>query len=106
MQDIEGLVLTPFEKNIEFWRQLWRVIERSDVVVQIVDARNPLLFRCEDLERYVKEVNEEKENLILVNKADFLSDEQRCILRRSYTWKWSVWLKVFFVSQAEMGGIL
>ncbi|ELU18504.1 hypothetical protein CAPTEDRAFT_149684 [Capitella teleta] len=77
LQDIEGLVLTPFEKNIEFWRQLWRVIERSDVVVQIVDARNPLLFRCEDLERYVKEVNEEKENLILVNKADFLSDEQR-----------------------------
>uniref|UniRef100_A0A8C8UF55 Uncharacterized protein n=1 Tax=Peromyscus maniculatus bairdii TaxID=230844 RepID=A0A8C8UF55_PERMB len=31
---------------------LWRVIERSDIVVQIVDARNPLLFRCEDLECY------------------------------------------------------
>ena len=28
----------------------------SDVVVQIVDARNPLLFRCRDLEGYVKEV--------------------------------------------------
>merc|ERR1712131_337924 len=25
-------VFTPFEKNIEFWRQLWRVIERSDLV--------------------------------------------------------------------------
>ena len=24
-----GVVFTPFEKNIEFWRQLWRVIERS-----------------------------------------------------------------------------
>ena len=40
----EGQV-APFEKNIEVWRQLWRVIEMSDVVVQIVDARNPLLFR-------------------------------------------------------------
>ena len=38
-------VMTPFEKNLEVWRQLWRVVERSKVVVQIVDARNPLLFR-------------------------------------------------------------
>ncbi|XP_026465202.1 large subunit GTPase 1 homolog, partial [Ctenocephalides felis] len=77
LQDNEGLVLTPYEKNLEFWRQLWRVVERSDVVVQIVDARNPLLFRCEDLELYVKEVSDDKMNLILVNKADFLTDEQR-----------------------------
>jgi len=37
--------ITPFERNIEVWRQLWRVLERSDVIVQIVDARNPLLYR-------------------------------------------------------------
>merc|ERR1712232_1401815 len=36
--------ITPFEKNLEVWRQLWRVVERSDVVFQVVDARNPLLF--------------------------------------------------------------
>jgi ribosome biogenesis GTPase A len=28
-------VLTPFEKNLEVWRQLWRVLERSDVIVQV-----------------------------------------------------------------------
>lgn len=77
LQEDEGILLTPYEKNLEFWRQLWRVVERSDVVVQIVDARNPLLFRSEDLERYVKEVSDEKMNLILVNKADFLTEEQR-----------------------------
>lgn len=77
LQEIEELILTPYEKNLEFWRQLWRVVERSDVVVQIVDARNPLLFRCEDLERYVKEVDPDKLNMILVNKADFLTEEQR-----------------------------
>ena len=38
-------MVTPYEKNLEFWRQLWRVIERSDVVIQIVDSRHPLLFR-------------------------------------------------------------
>lgn len=77
LQEDEGLIMTPYEKNLEFWRQLWRVVERSDVVVQIVDARNPLLFRSEDLEKYVKEVSSDKMNMILVNKADFLTEQQR-----------------------------
>ncbi|XP_061493634.1 large subunit GTPase 1 homolog isoform X2 [Rhineura floridana] len=77
LEEEEKLLLTPFERNLDFWRQLWRVLERSDVVVQIVDARNPLLFRCQDLERYAKEISREKENLILLNKADLLSEEQR-----------------------------
>jgi large subunit GTPase 1 len=71
------LLTTPFERNLEVWRQLWRVIERSDLVVQIVDARNPLLFRSEDLEVYVKEVDSKKNNLLLVNKADMMTLEQR-----------------------------
>ena len=28
LQEIEGIVMTPFERNLDFWRQLWRVIER------------------------------------------------------------------------------
>jgi large subunit GTPase 1 len=77
LQENNDLLMTPFERNLEVWRQLWRVIERSDLVVQIVDARNPLLFRSEDLERYVKKVDARKENLLLVNKADMLTLEQR-----------------------------
>jgi len=65
----------------------------SDVVVQIVDSRNPLLFRCEDLvsrvddsmivlltfiqEAYVKEVCSRKENMLLLSKSDLLSPAQR-----------------------------
>ncbi|KAL8781045.1 MAG: hypothetical protein Q9213_006190 [Squamulea squamosa] len=77
LQDNEDLLMTPFERNLEVWRQLWRVIERSDLVVQIVDARNPLLFRSEDLEKYVKEVDSKKNNLLLVNKADMMTLRQR-----------------------------
>lgn len=77
LQEVDDMLLTPFERNLEVWRQLWRVIERSDLVVQIVDARNPLMFRCEDLERYVKEVDKRKRNLLLVNKADMMTLEQR-----------------------------
>ncbi|XP_077059907.1 large subunit GTPase 1 homolog [Siphateles boraxobius] len=77
LEEEQKLILTPFERNLDFWRQLWRVIERSDVVVQIVDARNPLLFRCPDLEKYVKEVSIHKVNMLLLNKADLLTREQR-----------------------------
>ena len=70
-----GLLMTPYERNLQVWRQLWRVVERSDLIVQIVDARNPLLFRCADLERYVAGMN--KKNLLLINKADLLTVEQR-----------------------------
>jgi large subunit GTPase 1 len=78
LQEVDDLLMTPFERNLEVWRQLWRVIERSDLVVQIVDARNPLLYRCEDLEKYVKEVDGgKKRNLLLVNKADMMTLKQR-----------------------------
>jgi ribosome biogenesis GTPase A len=46
--------MTPFEKNLEVWRQLWRVLERSDAVVQVVDSRDPLFYRSEDLEAYAR----------------------------------------------------
>lgn len=84
LQEKDGLLLTPYEKNLEFWRQLWRVVERSDVVIQIVDARNPLLFRNEDLEKYVKEVSEDKMNMVLINKADFLTLDQRIAWARYF----------------------
>jgi large subunit GTPase 1 len=77
LQEIDDLLMTPFERNLEVWRQLWRVIERSDLVVQIVDARNPLMFRSDDLDKYVKEVDKKKRNLLLVNKADMMTFEQR-----------------------------
>ena len=47
-----------FEQNIEVWRQLWRVLERSDVAVVVVDARNPMLHlppRCTRATRFVAE---------------------------------------------------
>ncbi|KAJ3411419.1 hypothetical protein HDV05_002201 [Chytridiales sp. JEL 0842] len=77
LEEEEGLLMTPYERNIEVWRQLWRVIERSDIVIQIVDARNPLLFRCADVDTYVSEVDPRKKCIMLVNKADMLTPKQR-----------------------------
>ncbi|KAK6907318.1 hypothetical protein I203_101310 [Kwoniella mangroviensis CBS 8507] len=91
LAESSALLMTPFERNIQLWRQLWRVLERSHLVVQIVDARNPLGFRCADLEDYVQEIgsdeNDEeitvpgkgkRKSLLLINKADLLTYDQRC----------------------------
>lgn len=73
--------------------------------MQIVDARNPLSFRSEDLEKYVLELNTDdiegtaekaekaaelegssnvqwkprprRKNLLLINKSDMLTQKQR-----------------------------
>ncbi|KAG6889910.1 hypothetical protein C0992_003614 [Termitomyces sp. T32_za158] len=89
LQEEEGFLLTPFERNLEVWRQLWRVLERSHLIVQIVDARNPLRFRCEDLENYVQDLEGPegesgtgkgiRKSLLLINKSDLLTVQQRCL---------------------------
>lgn len=28
LQEEENLLMTPYEKNLDFWRQLWRLVER------------------------------------------------------------------------------
>jgi len=68
-------VLSPFEKNLEVWRQLWRVVERSDVVVQLVDARDPRAYYCADLNEGLREQG--KVGVVLVNKAELLSRKLR-----------------------------
>ncbi|XP_058105262.1 GTPase LSG1-2 [Magnolia sinica] len=77
LEENEKLVLTPFEKNLDIWRQLWRVLERSDLLVMVVDGRDPLFYRCPDLEAYACEINEHKRTLLLLNKADLLPFEVR-----------------------------
>jgi len=72
-----GLEVTPFEKNLHVWRQLWRVIEQCDVLAQIIDARHPALYRSKDMEKYVKEVNANKGLVLIINKSDFLTRYQR-----------------------------
>ena len=76
-EELDGKArVTPFEKNINVWRQLWRVLERCSCILQIVDARNPLFYLSKDLRKYATE-ELGKPMLLLVNKSDYLSQPQR-----------------------------
>eukprot|EP00930_Biecheleria_cincta_P019261 TRINITY_DN14746_c0_g1_i1.p1 TRINITY_DN14746_c0_g1~~TRINITY_DN14746_c0_g1_i1.p1 ORF type:complete len:574 (-),score=117.09 TRINITY_DN14746_c0_g1_i1:88-1809(-) len=76
MEEQDGFTMTPYERNLDFWRQLWRCVDRSDVVVQILDTRDPEFYVSKDLVRYVQSF-EGKRHMLVLNKADFLSAEQR-----------------------------
>jgi large subunit GTPase 1 len=85
MQEKEKFCMTPFERNIQFWRQLWRVLEKSQVVFQILDVRNPNFYRSKDLESYVSEIHSSKKTILLLNKSDLVPK----IIR-------SLWAKFFY----------
>ncbi|EZG77292.1 putative GTPase [Gregarina niphandrodes] len=66
----EKVVIAPYEKNLEYWKQLWRTIERSDIVLEIVDSRNPLIYRSGALEKLIESYD--KKVILCLNKADYL----------------------------------
>ena len=69
--------ISPYEKNIEVWKQLWMTVDKSHLLFQIVDGRNPLYYRCPDLEKYIKEVDPNKQSVLIVNKADLMNNDIR-----------------------------
>lgn len=70
MQRVEGI--SYFELNLETWRQLWRVLEMSDILLIIVDIRFTVLMFPPYLYNYV--TNTLKKDMILIlNKVDLAS---------------------------------
>lgn len=60
-----------FDLNLETWRQLWRVVEMSEVILLIADIRHPIFHFPPSLYNYV--TNEKNKSMILVlNKIDLV----------------------------------
>ncbi|CAA6654429.1 unnamed protein product [Spirodela intermedia] len=65
---------TMFEKgqSKRIWGELYKVIDSSDVVVQVLDARDPQGTRCFHLEKHLKEHCRHKHMILLLNKCDLV----------------------------------
>ena len=61
--------LSPFEHNLEVWRQLWRVLERSDVVCLVADVRNPLLHVPAALYTHIASLHPPRRIVIVLSKV-------------------------------------
>lgn len=64
------------------WSELHKVIDSSDVVIQVLDARDPEGTRSRYLEKFMKRQCPHKHMVLLINKADLVP-----------TWVSSRWLK-------------
>ena len=54
------------------WNELYKVIDSSDVVVHVLDARDPLGTRCRSVEKYIREEAPHKHLIFILNKCDLV----------------------------------
>ncbi|XP_033335583.2 nucleostemin 2 [Megalopta genalis] len=54
------------------WNQLYKVIDSSDVILQVLDARDPLGTRSPPIEKFLKEEKPHKHLMFILNKVDLV----------------------------------
>ena len=54
------------------WGELYKVIDSSDVVIHVLDVRDPLGTRCRTVEKHIREEAPHKHLVFLLNKVDLV----------------------------------
>ena len=54
------------------WNELYKVIDSSDVVIHVLDARDPEGTRCRSIEKYIREEAAHKHLVFVLNKTDLV----------------------------------
>ncbi|KFA74103.1 hypothetical protein S40288_03780 [Stachybotrys chartarum IBT 40288] len=54
------------------WNELYKVIDSSDVIIHVLDARDPIGTRCKSVEKYLKEEAPHKHLIFVLNKCDLV----------------------------------
>lgn len=65
------------------WGELHKVVDSSDVVIQVLDSRDPMGTRCRYVERLLAKRGAHKQLVLLLNKCDLVP-----------TWVTSRWLRI------------
>ena len=78
---------TIFEKGLSkrIWEELYKVIDSSDVLLFVLDARNPEGTRNKSLEEHLKKNCQSKHLVFILNKCD--------LVPTSITQKWIKYLQ-------------
>lgn len=58
-----------------YFKEFKKVVQSSDIVLQVLDARDPNACRCENIEHYVRRDNPDRRIVLVLNKADLVPRE-------------------------------
>ncbi|KAF9927134.1 GTPase required for pre-60S ribosomal subunit nuclear export and maturation [Linnemannia zychae] len=64
------------------WGELYKVIDSSDVIIHVLDARDPMGTRCSNVEHHIKKEARHKQLIFVLNKCDLVP-----------TWVTAKWVK-------------
>ena len=70
-------------KSRRLWNELYKVIDSSDILIQVLDARDPMGTRSKYLENYLKTEKKHKHLILLLNKCDLVP-----------TWATARWVRI------------
>jgi nuclear GTP-binding protein len=65
------------------WAELYKVVDCSDIVVQVLDARDPIGTRSRHIEKHLKKNASHKHLVLILNKCDLVP-----------TWATARWVKI------------
>lgn len=51
-----------------FYKEFVKVVTTSDVIIEVLDARDPLGSRCVDAEKFIRRAGSDKKIILLLNK--------------------------------------
>ncbi|KAH7642719.1 guanine nucleotide-binding protein-like 3 [Dermatophagoides farinae] len=73
-----------------FYKDVQKVIEASDIIIQVVDARDPLGTRCFEIEEIISKDYPDKKIILLMNKCD--------LVPKNNLIKWLQYLRNYFIT--------
>ncbi|KAF8513455.1 hypothetical protein JB92DRAFT_2923353 [Gautieria morchelliformis] len=76
---------TYYERNLEVWRQLWRVSEISQIILLLLDSRCPAIHFPPSLDTYLASLKPPRPVVLILTKSDLVPP--------SYTAAWTAWLR-------------
>lgn len=54
------------------WEELYKVVDASDVLIQVLDARDPMGTRSPHIEHHLKKNHPQKHLVFILNKCDLV----------------------------------
>ncbi|KAF9688377.1 hypothetical protein SADUNF_Sadunf02G0191100 [Salix dunnii] len=74
-EEFKGITRNRENSERAFYKELVKVVEASDVILEVLDARDPLGTRCVDMEKMVMKSGHDKHLVLLLNKIDLVPRE-------------------------------